>query len=67
MNAFSKTDKLYTRTNLVDKFISFVKKSAVKGLTSHALLCFSSDDKEEEMVRVKQGKDNLKMILGGDY
>lgn len=67
MNSFSKTDKLYTRTNLVDKFISFVKRSAIKGITSHTLLCFSSDKKEEELVRVKQGKDNLKMILGGDY
>jgi hypothetical protein len=68
MSTFAKERKFYTRTNLIDKLIRFVKNSAVKGLASHTLLCFGSDSKkDEDLVRARHGKDNLKMILGGDY
>lgn len=68
LSNFAKEKKFYTRTNLIDRLIKFVKNSAVKGLASHTLLCFTSDNKkDEDLVRARHTKDNLKMLLGGDY
>lgn len=68
LGTFSKEKKYYTRTALVDKLFKFIKNSAIKGFASHAVLCFAGDSKKEEDIeRVKHGKKNLKILLGGDH
>lgn len=68
LDTFSKEKKFYSRTALIDRLFWFVRGAALKGFASHAVLCFAGDSKkEEEVVRVKNSKNNLKALLGGDY
>jgi hypothetical protein len=68
LDTFSKVRKFYNLSDLIDKLFTFIKNAALKGFASHAILCFMGDSKkEEDLVRVKNSKNNLKALLGGDY